>query len=102
MTRRENHLRRRPPSRQTAHPSACGVSNPCFELWLLYHHEDRQWPIMDAAEAIEALRRYVPHYAKNALRMEDYVETPRRGRRPCPRGRTVSRCRRSRANQCRS
>jgi hypothetical protein len=51
------------------------VSNPCFELWLLYHHEDRRRPVRDADEAIEALRRYVPHYAKNALRMEDYADT---------------------------
>lgn len=60
------------------------VSNPCFELWLLYHHEDPRRPIKDADEAIEVLRRYVPHYAKNALCMEDYTDTAmaiERGRR---------------------
>lgn len=60
------------------------VSNPCFELWLIYHHANWQRPIADGDEAMAALRRYVPHYDKNALRVEDYLDTAaaiERGRR---------------------
>lgn len=60
------------------------VSNPCFELWLIYHHADQRQPITDGNEAIKALRRYVPHYDKNALRVEDFRDTAaaiERGRR---------------------
>lgn len=51
------------------------VSNPCFELWLIYHHDDCRRPIVDADDAIAVLRRYVPRYDKNALRVEDYPDT---------------------------
>jgi RloB-like protein len=40
------------------------VSNPCFELWLLLHHEHRRVGVVDAADAIRLLRRYVPRYDK--------------------------------------
>lgn len=60
------------------------VSNPCFELWLIYHHADWRRPITDAEEALAALRQYVPHYDKNTLCVEDYPDTAaaiERGRR---------------------
>lgn len=60
------------------------VTNPCFELWLIYHHVDWRRSIADADEAMTVLRRYVPGYDKNSLRLEDFAGTAaaiERGRR---------------------
>jgi hypothetical protein len=44
------------------------VSNPCFELWLLLHHQDCAAPFCDAKAVMCQLIRRVPGYQKNALR----------------------------------
>lgn len=48
------------------------VSNPCFELWLLLHHQDCAAPLCDARAALRQLTRRVPGYQKNDLRFEDF------------------------------
>jgi hypothetical protein len=41
------------------------VSNPCFELWYLLHFQDQFAPL-DCAAALQALKRHLPRYTKNA------------------------------------
>lgn len=41
-----------------------GVSYPCFELWLLLHHEDRHAPFQSADQAEAALKKAVPRWRK--------------------------------------
>ena len=50
------------------------VSNPCFELWLLLHHQDCTTPICDAKAALRQLVNRVPGYQKNGLRFTDFEE----------------------------
>jgi hypothetical protein len=60
--------------RAQAEGISLAVSNPCFELWLIYHHTDCAQPIADAREAIAVLRRYVPHYMKSGLSLTDFPD----------------------------
>lgn len=48
------------------------VSNPCFELWLLLHHQDCTAPLCDAKAVLRQLLRHVPSYQKNSLRFADF------------------------------
>jgi hypothetical protein len=48
------------------------VSNPCFELWLLLHHEDCR-ATLDSVEARRRLRRHVPAYDKARLDFGDFA-----------------------------
>lgn len=48
------------------------VSNPCFELWLLLHHQDCTAPLCDAGAALRQLTRRVPTYQKNSLRFAEF------------------------------
>lgn len=61
------------------------VSNPCFELWLLLHHEDWTGPLANAADARRRLQRYLPDYSKSQVRFKDFAsgvpEAVRRGER---------------------
>jgi hypothetical protein len=41
------------------------ISNPCFELWGIYHFVDHHAPIATAA-CLEKLRQFVPHYTERA------------------------------------
>jgi hypothetical protein len=50
------------------------VSNPCFELWLLLHHEDHRAPLVDYRAVVARLRRHVPAYDKAELDFADYAE----------------------------
>jgi hypothetical protein len=43
------------------------VSNPCFELWLLLHHEECTAALNDYDAVLRRLRRHVPDYAKQTL-----------------------------------
>lgn len=55
------------------HGVLLAVSNPCFELWLLLHHEDRRAAVADADEAVRRLRRRVRDYDKAALNIADFA-----------------------------
>lgn len=48
------------------------VSNPCFELWLLLHHQDCTAALCDAKAVLRQLRKQVPGYQKNCLRFPDF------------------------------
>ncbi|HEY6422549.1 MAG TPA: RloB family protein [Pseudonocardiaceae bacterium] len=48
------------------------VSNPCFELWLLLHHQDCTAPMCDARAVLRQLARQLPGYQKNGLRFADF------------------------------
>jgi len=49
------------------------VSNPCFELWLLLHHEDCAGHCADCREVQKRLRKHLPHYDKARLRFDDFA-----------------------------
>ncbi|MBO0868076.1 MAG: RloB domain-containing protein [Micromonosporaceae bacterium] len=49
------------------------VSNPCFELWLLLHHEDCRTHLPSYDSVCLRLRKYVPRYDKTELDFADYV-----------------------------
>lgn len=55
------------------HGVRLAVSNPCFELWLLLHHEDRRAGIVDAADAIRLLRQHVQGYDKRRVKLADFA-----------------------------
>ncbi len=48
------------------------VSNPCFELWLLLHHQDCTAPFCGAKSVLRQLTKQVPEYRKNGLRFADF------------------------------
>lgn len=48
------------------------VSNPCFELWLLLHHQDCTAPLCGAKAVLRQLTKQVPGYQKNGLRFADF------------------------------
>lgn len=48
------------------------VSNPCFELWLLLHHQDHTAHLCDAKAVLRQLTLRVPGYQKNGLRFIDF------------------------------
>jgi hypothetical protein len=48
------------------------IYNPCFELWLLLHHQNAGCEITDARQAIAMLRRHIPDYDKTRLAFDDY------------------------------
>lgn len=50
------------------------VSNPCFELWLLLHHQDCAAPLCDTKAVLRQLAKQVPGYQKNGLRFSDFKE----------------------------
>jgi hypothetical protein len=49
------------------------VSNPCFELWLLLHHEEHRAHLAGYQDVVVRLKRKVPAYDKCALDFGDYV-----------------------------
>lgn len=49
------------------------VSHPCFEYWLLLHHEYSAAPMARCGRAEERLRRFVPSYDKTNLRFADFA-----------------------------
>jgi RloB-like protein len=48
------------------------ISNPCFEVWLIFHHRDFSRPLQNADQAIVLLRRHVPKYDKTRLSYADF------------------------------
>lgn len=49
------------------------ISNPCFELWLLLHHEKCNRYFNDCDEAKLRIKRYVAAYDKTRLRFDDFA-----------------------------
>jgi hypothetical protein len=49
------------------------VSNPCFELWLLLHHDDCSAHCVDCDAVQTKLKKYVPAYDKTRLRFRDFA-----------------------------
>ena len=49
------------------------VTDPCFELWLLLHHEDCAAPRADCREVHTRLRKHLPRYDKTRLRFGDFA-----------------------------
>jgi hypothetical protein len=49
------------------------VSNPCFELWLLLHHERCDSSMACCGDVIARLRKCVPGYDKTRLRFEQFA-----------------------------
>lgn len=49
------------------------VSNPCFELWLLLHHEDCSAHCADCAVVERKLRKQVRSYDKTRLKFRDFA-----------------------------
>jgi RloB-like protein len=50
------------------------MSNPCFEVWLLLHHDDRRAPFQSAKEAERALKGLLPHWSKSNTCFEDFQQ----------------------------
>lgn len=48
------------------------MSNPCFELWLLLHHQDCTAPLCDPRAVLRQLTKQVPGCQKNGLRFNDF------------------------------
>ncbi len=67
------------------------VSTPCFEVWLLLHHQDCTAPLCDAKAVQRQLTKQVPGYQKNGLRFPDFkagvLDALRRAERLDPTGR---------------
>jgi len=49
------------------------ISNPCFELWLVLHHEDCAARCTDCREVHTRLRKHVPRYDKTRPRFADFA-----------------------------
>jgi len=50
------------------------ISNPCFEVWYLFHFTDSTHPYSDNKEVIKALRKYIPGYMKSTCPHSDLKE----------------------------
>lgn len=50
------------------------VSNPCFEFWLLLHHEDHRGHLNACSGALARLKRHLPNYDKTRLRFSDFAD----------------------------
>ncbi|MEU8244514.1 RloB family protein [Actinoplanes missouriensis] len=55
------------------HDVHLGISNPCFEFWLLLHHDDCRNHLTGYQQVVTRLRRFVPRYDKAELRFGDYA-----------------------------
>ena len=50
------------------------VSNPCFELWLLLHHQGCSAHCANCGAVETKLKRWIPAYDKTRLRFRDFVD----------------------------
>lgn len=50
------------------------VSNPCFEYWLLLHHEETSAPFSRCDGVVVRIRRHVRSYDKTRLRFADFAD----------------------------
>ncbi|MEW9553977.1 RloB family protein [Nonomuraea sp. NPDC050783] len=51
-----------------------GLSTPCFEVWLMMHHEDCTRPFSSANEAKRRLRTLVPGWSEGNTRLPDFLD----------------------------
>lgn len=49
------------------------ISQPCFEFWLLLHHDQCQMPFTNCTQVAVRLRQSVPGYDKRQLRFADFI-----------------------------
>lgn len=42
------------------------LSNPCFEIWFLFHFEGSTHAFLDGNEVVRRLRKYIPDYEKSS------------------------------------
>ncbi|MDX2967809.1 RloB family protein [Kribbella solani] len=64
-----------PASREAArHRFQLAVSDPCFELWLLLHHEDCAAFLNGYREVERRLRKHLPGYDKTRLDFADHAD----------------------------
>ncbi|MFD7155331.1 RloB family protein [Kribbella sp. NPDC059898] len=64
-----------PAAREAArHRFRVAVSDPCFELWLLLHHEDCAAFLSGYREVERRLRKHLPKYDKTHLDFADYED----------------------------
>lgn len=68
------------------------VSNPCFEYWLLLHHEHCTAHLKDYEATARRLKKHLPDYDKTKLRFADFAElidqATKRARAGCPAGKS--------------
>lgn len=57
-----------------SHRVSMAISNPCFELWLLLHHEDCRSFLASYDAVRSRLTRHLRHYDKAALNFADYAD----------------------------
>lgn len=50
------------------------ISNPCFELWLLLHHEDCRAHCAGYSDVASRLKKHVKSYDKARLNFGDYAD----------------------------
>jgi hypothetical protein len=50
------------------------VSNPCFELWLLLHHEDCRVSLPDCRATSARLRKHLPSFDKTRLDFANFAK----------------------------
>lgn len=58
---------------QQRKPFREAISVPCFELWLLMHHERTDRPFSGCDEIIHTLRRHIPGYVKADARIAEQL-----------------------------
>jgi hypothetical protein len=50
------------------------VSNPCFELWLLLHHDECRAHQARCSTVVKRLREHVPNYDKTQVSFADHAK----------------------------
>ena len=57
---------------------ACAVTNPCFEYWLILHHQDCRTPFASSEKCLEYLKGVQPDYEKGKEKaVKTYTERAR-------------------------
>ncbi len=49
------------------------ISNPCFEVWLLLHHDKCEARLANCRETTQRLRKHLPGYDKARLKFKDHA-----------------------------
>ncbi|MGW0058605.1 RloB family protein [Streptosporangium sandarakinum] len=50
-----------------------GLSTPCFEFWLILHHDDHRKPFQSADEAKDRLKDLLPTWTEGGTRFSDFA-----------------------------
>ncbi|MEU9833093.1 RloB family protein [Streptosporangium sp. NPDC048047] len=51
-----------------------GLSTPCFEFWLILHHDDHRKPFQTADEAKRKLKDILPAWSEGDTRFSDFAD----------------------------